>query len=456
MEALKAWLDREFSNIREELFTFLRFKTISTDRSYLAEHKKCCDWLTQIFQKMNFKTETIETPGLPLFFAERRCKDSKAPTLLIYGHYDVQPVDPIELWNSDPFEPTERNGSVFARGAIDDKGQIFYASVAMRALLAQDEDLPVNVKFCIEGEEETGSVGLEKSLGSLKEKLKADYLLIVDCGLPDEQTPAIELGGRGITTLEITLSGSKEDLHSGLYGGVAYNPNRALAELLAQCWDENGRVAVPHFYDRVKPPTLKERRLFQSSYSDAFLFDAGIEALAVEKGKTLQESNWFSPTLEINGMTGGYTGPGFKTVIPARAHAKISCRLVPDQDPHEIGRLLADFLKSKVKKGIRIEVDVLHGGLPFRGRADSVLAKAAAMAYEEIFKKKCLYTLFGGSIPIISNLAKASGAEPVGMGFGIASDNMHAPNEHFGLERFKKGVLVVAKALHYLGTTCRP
>ncbi len=453
MERLRAWLDREYSKIQEELFAFLRFKTISTDPAFLPEHLKCCQWLSTIFQEMDFKTETIETPGLPIFYAENLNAGSEKPTVLVYGHYDVQPIDPIDLWKSDPFEPEERDGNVYARGALDDKGQIFYAVAAARALLAIDKTLPVNLKFCIEGEEESGSVGLAKSLPSLKEKFSADYLLVVDCGLPDAETPAINLGGRGITTMEVVLKGSTEDLHSGLYGGIAYNPNRALVELLTECWDETGRVQVPHFYDDI---VEGDKKLFASSaINDSDIKAVGIEAFSAEKDHSLLESNWFRPTLEINGIAGGYAGAGFKTVIPAEAIAKISCRLVPDQDPGKIGELVADFLKKRVKKGIQIHVDVQHGGKPYRGNPDSRLAKAVAMAYVEIFSKPCLNTLSGGSIPIVSDLVHTTGAEVVGMGYGLPSDNMHAPNEHFGLDRFKKGILTVARAMHHLGQACQ-
>ncbi len=447
MDRLRAWVDGQFSNICEEFFHFLRFKTISTDPAYLSEHSRCTAWLDSLFREMKFKVETIETSGLPLFYAENLEAGKNVPTVLVYGHYDVQPVDPIDLWKSDPFEPTVRNGNVYARGALDDKGQIFFAAMAARTLLAVDGKLPVNLKFCIEGEEENGSKGLSEGLGLLKQKLGADYLLVVDCGLPDADTPAIDLGGRGIVAMEISLRGSKEDLHSGLFGGVAYNPNRALAELIAECWDEDGRVAVPHFYDDVIEPSEEEKKEFAKAYGKGHAKEAGIAAFSAEQGLSLMEANWFRPTFEINGISGGYTGAGFKTVIPAQAQAKISCRLVPNQDPKKISRQVADFLKAKVKKGIDLEVKVHQGARSFRGKADSLLAKAVAGAYEEIFQKPCLKILSGGSIPIVADLQDAIGAEVVGMGYGLASDNIHAPNEHFGLDRFKKGILTVARAL---------
>lgn len=451
MDQLRVWIEREFSEICEELFAFLRFKTISTDPAYLKEHPRCCEWLTDLFERMQFKTETIETSGLPLFYAENLDAGENAPTILIYGHYDVQPVDPLELWASDPFEPDVRQGEVYARGAIDDKGQILFAAMAARALFAVEGKLPVNLKFCIEGEEECGSKGLSEGLSSLKEKLQADYLLVVDCGLPDAGTPAIDLGGRGIVTMEIALKGSNEDLHSGSFGGVAYNPNRALAELIAECWDADGRVAVPHFYDGVEELSEEEKKLYEVAYGKGHAKEAGIAAFSGEKGRSLVESNWLRPTLEINGLSGGYTGAGFKTVIPAKAVAKISCRLVPNQDPKKVARHVADFLKAKVKKGIELEVKIGQAARAFRGRADSRLAKAVGAAYEELFKKPCQKILSGGSIPVVADLQDAIGAQVVGMGYGLAGDQMHAPNEHFGLDRFKKGILTVARALQLMG-----
>lgn len=450
MDRLRAWVDREFSGISDEFFSFLRFKTISADPAYLSEHLRCCQWLAGVFQDMQFQTEILETSGLPLFYAENLDAGSEAPTVLVYGHYDVQPIDPIELWKSDPFEPTVRGGSVFARGALDDKGQIFFAAMAARALFAVDGRLPVNLKFCIEGEEEFGSKGLSEGLEILKEKLQADYLLVVDCGLPDADTPAIDLGGRGIITMDLSLRGSTEDLHSGLFGGVAYNPNRALSELLAGFWDEDGRIAIPHFYDDVLEVLEEEKKIFAAAYGQGHAKEAGIKAFSAEKERSLFEANWFRPTIEINGMAGGYAGPGFKTVIPAEARAKVSCRLVPNQDPKKIGRLVADFVRSKVKKGIEVKIEVQHGGRAYRGSADSLLAKAVGEAYEDIFKKPCLKVLSGGSIPIVADLVDAIRAEVVGMGYGLASDNMHAPNEHFGLDRFKKGILTVARALQLM------
>jgi acetylornithine deacetylase/succinyl-diaminopimelate desuccinylase-like protein len=450
VKEFQKWIDENFAKIRDDLNTFLRFKTISSDPAYAAEQNRCVNWLADYFRSLDCSAEILETSGLPIVYAEDLRAGSKAPTLLIYGHYDVQPVDPIELWKSDPFDPVEKNGQIFARGAQDDKGQIFFAIAALRFIRETHRPLPVNLKFCVEGEEESGSTGLSLALPTLKEKIKADCLLVVDFDILDAETPSINLGARGIITLEAVLRGSNIDLHSGGFGGLAYNPNRAAAELIAQLWDQNGRVAVPHFYDDVHDLTIQEKSLF-SQASDQAIHDAGIEAIGGEKGLLPHESCWFRPTMEINGISGGYAGPGFKTVIPAETRIKISCRLVPNQDPRRIGQYVKDFLLKKVKKGIHLSVDILHGGKPYRGRADSKLAKAVGKAYEDLYKKPCQIILSGGSIPVVADMLSYLNADVVGMGYGLASDNVHAPNEHFGIDRFKKGIFTVARAIEYLG-----
>ncbi len=452
LEALKKWFEKHRDQVREDYFHFLRFPSISTDPAYSKETIRCAEWLRGYIERYTgMKAECLETEGYPLVYAEDMRAGKEAPTLLVYGHYDVQPVDPLELWKSDPFVPTERNGLVYARGAVDDKGQIFYAVAAARCWKELGRELPVNLKFCIEGEEESSSIGLAKSLPKLKDRLKADYLLVVDFGQLDKQTPALSLGCRGMLALEVTLTGSNSDLHSGLHGGLAYNPNRALAELLSKLWDSNGRVQVHGFYDDVVETTPEDLKKF------AFRFDKkdygkefGIEAFGGERDRTPFEANCFRPTVEINGMFGGYTGAGVKTVIPAHATAKLTCRLVPNQDPKRIGREISEFLKKNVVPGMKIKI-VLHDGEPaFRGNPDSPLAKAVSLAATEVCSKKCENTLSGGSIPIIAKLAEAAGAEVVGMGYGLAEDNIHAPNESFDMGRFEKGFLTVARAFELL------
>ena len=451
MQKFKQWYTENFPQLKRDFFRFLRFPSISADPAYAQDVLQCAQFLVEYLQKGGFHAEQIPTSGYPIVYAEDLSAGPSKPTILIYGHYDVQPVDPLELWVSPPFEPTERDGKIFARGAVDDKGQIFYACLAAIAWKKLGLALPVNLKFCIEGEEESHSMGLQTALPALEEKLSAGSLLIVDFGAMEDGTPATSFGARGMASLEITLTGSDKDLHSGAHGGIAYNPNRALAELLASLWDANGRVAVPGFYDDALIPSQEELQAYTFlATPESVKRDFGIEALGGEKHHTLQESNWFYPVLEINGMSGGYTGPGLKTVIPAIAKAKISCRLVPKQDPDKVLHAIRDFLKHKIKKGIKLDIE-LHGGLTaFRGDPKSHLAKAVAAAATEVTGKPCKHILSGASIPIAAQLVSHLKAQAVGMGYGLATDDIHAPNEHFDWKRFEQGFLTVARAIERL------
>ncbi len=448
---LQHWFSGRREKIREGYFRFLRFPSISADPAYRKDCRNCAEWLCSYLQAGGIRSELIQTPGLPLIYAEDLSAGAKAPTVLIYGHYDVQPADPADLWKSPPFEPTEREGSIFARGAVDDKGQIFYAILAVLCWKDLGRALPVNLKFCIEGEEESASLGLSQVLPNLQSKLRADHLLVVDFDQFDRNIPAVSLGARGLTALEVTLTGSKADMHSGLYGGIAYNPNRALVELLAKLWDKDGRVQVPGFYDGVVDSPEAEKNIYACRYDKAYYTKQfGIEAFGGEKGRTLHEANCFRPTLELNGISGGYTGAGIKTVIPASAHAKITCRLVPDQDPEKVGAAVAKFLKGQVTAGMKIEVVQHKGAPPFRSSPKSKLSQAVAAACSEVTGAKCRYILSGGSIPIVPALAKCSRAEVVGMGYGLIDDEIHAPNEHFDMHRFEQGFLTVGRALALL------
>src|SRR3990167_8972312 len=290
MTEYSSWFETHFSKIKNDYFQFLRFKTISSDPMQAEEMGKTAHWVCSYLKESGLDAELIATNGYPIVFAQTKNQDPSNPTILFYGHYDVQPVDPLELWESDPFEPLEKGSVVFARGAVDDKGQIFYAMVAIRALLEMESECKVNIKFCIEGEEESASLGLKKSLDQIKEKLKADYLIVVDHDAIDEKTPAINLGARGILTLEVQLKGSQTDLHSGMYGGIAYNPNRALVELLSKLYDENGRVAVDGFYDDVEEVTDREKKQFSSKPKDFYKQECQILAFGGEEGKTIQEA----------------------------------------------------------------------------------------------------------------------------------------------------------------------
>ncbi|CDZ80079.1 Succinyl-diaminopimelate desuccinylase [Candidatus Rubidus massiliensis] len=435
----------------EDYKEFLKFPSISSEKEHKQDVRNCCEWLNNYLINAGLTTEIIETAGHPVVLASYE-KAKNQPTLLIYNHYDVQPVDPIELWKTPPFEPTIRDEKIYARGAQDNKGQCFYTILAIKTLLQVTKELPINIKICIEGEEEFGSFGLSSILKSHKEKFKADYLAIVDVGIPSMQKPALTLGVRGITTMDITIEGTSTDLHSGSHGGLAFNPIHALVELLGALRDKNGRITIPGFYDDVQELDENTKKQFNFSFDESeYLKSFGAEASGGEKNYSPLERAWTRPTLEINGISGGYSGYGFKTVIPAKASAKVSCRLVPNQDPKKIGHLVSDYLQKIAPKGIKVQVfNHPGGGKAVRVSPNSLVVKAFAQAYTHVFDKDCDFSLEGGSIPIIPELCQASGAEVVLVGLGLNEDNIHAPNEHFSLDRIEKGFLIIANAIQLL------
>lgn len=450
MEAFKQWYQSNYKKIQEEFFTLLKFESISTDCAYHPKCIDCANWLQKLLGEIGLTVELINTSTLPLVYAEDLSAGGK--TLLIYGHYDVQPVDPLDLWKSSPFEPTIRDNQVFARGALDNKGQLFYTLMALKAYKKLKGSFPVNIKLVLEGEEEAGSTGFLEVLPSIKEKLKADFLLVPDVDLLDEETPTVTYGVRGIIAFEIELTGSNSDLHSGTHGGIAFNPNRALASLLAKLWDEDGKITIDGFYDDVSELSHSDKNKLTMEFDhEKYSKEFGVKAFSGEKGCSTSESNWIRPTLEINGMTGGYTGEGFKTVIPAKASAKISCRLVPNQDPRKIEAQIQTFFEKNIEPGIEISINFLDGARAARGSFDSKIARAVSDSMSEVFGKKTVSILSGGSIPVVADLAKETNSELLLMGLGVPSDNIHAPNEHFGLDRFEKGFLTVAKTVELLG-----
>lgn len=454
-ESIKELFDAQFDEIMADFFTFLRFQSISSEPKFKPQVNACAQWLYNYLSDMNLEVEIWETTGHPIIFAQNLKAGPKKPTLLIYNHYDVQPVDPLNEWESPPFEPTIRHGEVYARGAQDNKGQCFYVIQALKLLFKQHGSLPINIKMIIEGEEECGSASLSNLLKSQQKDdvLKADYLAIVDVGLPKHDMPAVTLGTRGMVTMDVEFQGSFGDLHSGSHGGIAYNPLHALVETLSKLHDQTGRVTIPGFYENVAEVDAQSKKLFSLEFDRNYYQKTyGVLPSGGEKHLEPLERNWFRPTLEINGLSGGYSGPGFKTVIPAKAHAKISCRLVPNQEPHEIGRIVANYIKHHAPEGIIINVHVHSGmGKAVRANPYSPLAKAFAKAYEDILQKPCQFILSGASIPIAPELANASDAETVLVGFGYGDDNIHAPNEHFGVDRIEKGVLMMCQAIKNLG-----
>ena len=445
---LQDWYKKHAQQIQKDFFTFLSFPSISTDTKFKEQTHQTAVWLCNYLKGFDLSAELWETVGHPIVFASHLKAGPSAPTILLYHHYDVQPVDPLELWHSDPFKPVIKDNAVYARGALDNKGQCFYSLSALRAFLELSKEIPLNIKVIIEGEEESGGKGTSLLLPNKKAELQADYLLVIDMDLPRAGIPGVTLGMRGILTMDVTCRNATTDLHSGMHGGIALNPNRVLAAALGKLWDESGRVRVANFYEDVKAPTKVERELLdqefdQKQYQKTF----GVKAFANEKGFSPLEANWLRPTIEINGMSGGYTGIGFKTVIPAVAQAKISCRLVPDQDPVKIGLGIEEFLKMHMPQGVDLQVQIHHGAAAFRSRFDSFIVKIAASAYEEVMGERCRFLLCGGSVPIVTDLAKISGAEVALIGFGLAEDNIHAPNEHFGLDRFEQGFLTIGRIL---------
>lgn len=449
MNIYEEWFSKNVERLMDDLFALLKFKSISADINCKDEILKCARWLQTHLEKIGLNSCLLNTPSNPIVFAENKKIDKSKPTVLIYGHYDVQPVDPLEEWIHPPFEPKMVDEQIFGRGAQDDKGQIFYTICAIEFFLQKYKDLPVNIKFCIEGEEEVSSLGLSKSIEKYKDQMSADYLLAVDFNIPHERAPALTLGARGVVTLTLELKGSNIDLHSGELGGIAYNPLRAAVELLAKLWDEEGRIAIDGFYDDVIVP--KKEKLFtgmeKNLYSD--LFD--IRAFHRENNFTLQESNWFRPTIEINGIGGGYFQKGFKTVIPKTVICKLSSRIVPNQNPHKIALLIKEFLQKHVKKGIELKVDIEGEGAPFWSSEKNELCKALTVAIEEAFNIPATFIYAGGSVPIIEKMVSVLKTEPVMIGLGVVSDNAHAPNEHFSKDRFKKGFLSIVKGLDILG-----
>lgn len=455
LKSLQELLAEQQSTALEEYFTFLRFPSVSSETKHNGDVLACADWVVNYLKKLGFQTELWPTSGHPTVFATNLEAGPEKPTLLIYNHYDVQPIDPLEEWLSQPFEPVVRAGEVFARGAQDNKGQCFYTLQALKILLKRDKKLPINIKLCIEGEEETGSMGLSQVIKHKQKELKADYLAIVDMGIRQPNSPAITLGLRGLIALDLIVQGSNTDLHSGSHGGLAYNPIHALVKILSTLRDASGKIAIPGFYEGVVALSDQERQQIsldfdESEYEKMF----GSKASGGESAFSPWERAWTRPTIEINGITGGYSGSGFKTVIAAQASAKISCRLVPNQDPAKIGQLVANFLENQAPPGITVEVKMRPGGgKAVRAGQTSPVVSAFAQANQEVFQKPCEFIFEGASVPIVPELREASQSEVLMLGLGLPDDKIHAPNEHFGIDRLEKGALMMARAIELLGQT---
>ena len=447
MKGTQTYISENKDRFVSELIDLLKIPSVSADPSFSGDVVKTAEMVASRLKEAGAENvEVCETAGYPIVYGDR-IFDSSLPTVLVYGHYDVQPADPIDLWTSPAFEPVIKTteihpeGAIFARGACDDKGQMYMHVKAFEAMMNADE-LPCNVKFMIEGEEEVGSENLGIFVENNHERLKADIILVSDTGMLSNDTPSITTGLRGLSYVEVEVTGPNRDLHSGLYGGCVANPINILAQMIASLHDENNKITVPGFYDKVINLTDEERaEMAKAPFSkEAYCKALDIEEVMGENGYSTMERGSIRPTLDVNGIWGGYTGEGAKTVIASQAFAKISMRLVPDQDPKEITQLFLNHFESIAPKGTKVKVTPHHGGEPAVTPIDSLGYKAASIAYEKTFGKKPIPVRSGGSIPIVAMFEKELGLKSVLMGFGLDSDSIHSPNEHFGLFNYYKGI----------------
>ena len=447
MNATHLFIQNNKDRFLKELIELLKIPSISADPSYSEHVNKAAASIAQHLTNIGIETvEICETAGYPIVYGEK-IFDPSLPTVLVYGHYDVQPADPIDLWTSPPFEPHVKTteihpeGAIFARGACDDKGQMFMHVKAVEAMIKAGE-LPCNVKFMIEGEEEVGSMNLGIFVKENVEKLKADIILVSDTGMLANDVPSITTGLRGLSYVEVEVTGPNRDLHSGLYGGCVANPINIIAKMIASLHDENNHITIPGFYDKVVDLTAEERaEMAKAPFSlEKYCTALDINEVMGENGYSTMERGSIRPTLDVNGIWGGYTGEGAKTVIASKAYAKISMRLVPDQDPEEITNLFKTHFESIAPASVKITVKPHHGGEAAVTPIDSIGYKAAALAYEATFNKKPIPVRSGGSIPIVAMFEKILGLKTILMGFGLDSDAIHSPNEHYGLFNYYRGI----------------
>ncbi len=425
----------------DELLELLRIPSVSARSEHKEDMVKCAEAIKEKLLAAGADTANIyPTKGHPVVYGEK-ITDASKPTVLVYGHYDVQPADPLDLWHSSPFEPAIKDGKIFARGSCDDKGQVYMHIKALETMNACGK-LFTNIKFLIEGEEEVGSPNLANFIEENTELLKCDVVLISDSAMISLDTPSIDVGVRGLIYIEVEVTGPNRDLHSGVYGGAVANPLTILSKMIATLHDENNHITIPGFYDAVLVATSEERKLMAEAPYDEreYMDDLGVKALWGEKGFTTNERTGIRPTLEINGMWGGYIGEGSKTVLPSKAFAKISCRLVPNQNSHKIEKMLIDHLHAIAPEYVTVKATPHHGGEPYVTPIDSISYKAAAAAIKDVFGKDPIPVRGGGSIPITTIFEKELGVKVVFLGFGLDSDNLHSPNEKFDIANFYKGI----------------
>ena len=447
---MKQYIEQNNERFLQELYSLLRIPSISSESAHKADMYRCAERLVELLKEAGADRAAVyETTGHPVVFAEKQF-DPKAPTILVYGHYDVMPVDPLSLWKSNPFEPEIRDGAIYARGANDDKGQTFMHIKAFEYLVREGK-LRHNIKFILEGEEEMGSAALSKWIKTHKKLLACDIILVSDTTMLNEKIPSINCGMRGITYMEVKVTGPRKDLHSGHYGGAVFNPINTLCKMIASLIDENGHITVKGFYDEVVELSRKDRKMLGRAPYDAqeYMDGIGVKALTGEKGYTTLERVGIRPCLDVNGIWGGYTGEGSKTVIPSEAHAKISMRLVPNQDSKTIARLFAKHFKAIAPKGVTVEVEEKHGGDGFLIPISSKAYRAASRAVGEVYGVEPVPSRGGGSIAILAEMQRALHADPLLMGFGLERDSIHSPNESYLLDQLYRGMESIALFYKY-------
>lgn len=450
MQGVSTYIDQHKDRFLSELFELLRIPSVSANPDFKDDVFEAAAFIeNKLIEAGATRVEICPTDGYPIVYGEKII-DSKLPTVLVYGHYDVQPADPYELWHSPPFEPVVKDGKIYARGACDDKGQM-YMHIKAFELMMQTNQLACNVKFMIEGEEEVGSSNLATFVKNNKERLQADVVLISDTSMIANDTPSIDVGLRGLSYIEVEVTGPNRDLHSGVYGGAVANPINILAKMIASMHDENNHITIPGFYDKVVELSAAERAALNKAPFDVeeFKSDLGIADVWGEKGYNTIERTGIRPTLDVNGIWGGYTGEGSKTVLPSKAFAKISMRLVPNQGSHEITELFKNHFERIAPAGVKVVVKPHHGGEPVVTPTDSPAYLAAAKAMQTTFGKDPIPTRGGGSIPIVALFEKELGLKSVLMGFGLDSDALHSPNEHYGIFNFLKGIETIPYFFHY-------
>ena len=446
-DRVEAYIDANRNRFIEELQQWMRFPSVSAQRNHDSDTRACAEWLTDHLKSLGFEAGLVDIGGQPIVRASRKGKSSRC--VMIYGHYDVQPEDPLDQWQTPPFEPTIRDGILYGRGATDDKGQVFTHVKAVESLLKTEGQLPCGVVFLLEGEEESGGDALARYVGQVKDELKPDAIVISDSTMYDKNTPAITYGLRGIIAFEFIIRGPAADVHSGAYGGAVANPAMVVAQILAACVSPEGRVLIPRFYDDVAPLQDWERESFRKlNFNDqALARELNVPCLHGEPGFSTLEQLWARPTFEVNGIFGGYQGQRSKTIIPATATAKVTCRLVPHQDPARIRDLVFQHIRSICPETVRLEINEFGASPPVLFDVDNPAIRAAQEALRKGFGHDTAFIRCGGSIPVVSTFVEQLGCPVILMGFGLDSDRPHGPNEHFSLDSFIRGTKAAAHLL---------